>query len=115
MKDFKMILLIDSRRNFLDGREALVARDNKKALELLQKYENKIKAIWLDDDINGAKGLTPVLEYLTLRGKMGMRYPVSVINVHTQNEGGWQLLNARLKAAGYIVNRVSVRDTLGSY
>lgn len=110
-----MILLIDSRRNFLDGREALVARDNKKAIELLTKYENKITVIWMDDSLLGKGGIDPVLEYLTLRGKMGMKYPVRVINIHTQSEGGWQLLSTKLKNAGYPINRAPVRDTLGAY
>ncbi len=107
------VLLIDSHRSFLDGRSALVARTNVEALQLLHQNEKTIKEIWFDDTISGKDGLKPIFEYLTLRAKMGMKYPVNIIYVHTPSEAGWQIINAKLSNAKYTVARASVRDTLG--
>jgi len=109
------ILLIDSRRSFLDGRECLIARTNVEALHLLHNNEKKINEIWFDDNITGKDGLKPVLDYLTLRSKLGQKYPVNIIWVHAPNEAGWQILSTKLKNAGYNVQRNTIRETLGSY
>ena len=108
-----MILLIDGRRSFLDGRKALVARTGKNALKLLMENEGKIKAIWMDRNLTD--DIKPVLDFLALRGKMGMKYPTNVIFVHCQDEAGWQILSTKLKNAGYNVQRGTVRETLGAY
>lgn len=109
------ILLIDSRRSFLDGRECYTARTNVQALKLLHEHENEIKAIWMDDTIQGKDGMKPVLDYLVFRAKLGKPYPTNVIFVHTQSETGWQVLNAKLSYNKYRVIRQTVRETLGAY
>lgn len=108
-----MILLIDGRRSFLDGRECLVARSSKSALDLLMKNEGLIKSIWIDRNL--IDDIKPVLDFLSLRGKMGMAYPVNVVCVHSPDEAGWQILSTKLGNAGYCISRQSIRETLGSY
>lgn len=108
-----MILLIDGSRSFLDGRECLIGRNSKTALDLLMKNEGKIKAIWIDRNL--IDDIKPVLDFLSLRGKMKMHYPVNVICIHSPDEAGWQILSTKLTNAGYRISRQSIRETLGSY
>lgn len=110
-----MILLIDARRNFLDGREALVARSANDALTVLQKREKDIDILWLDSEFQSKDDMKPVIDFLVLRAKVKMPYKLKMINIHAPSEGGWQLLSTRLKNAGYMVRRESIRETLGSY
>lgn len=109
------VLLVDSRRSFLDGRDCFTARTNVNALKYLHANEFKIREIWFDSDIGGKGGLKPVLDYLVMRAKMGAPYKVNIIYVHCQDEAGWQVLQAKLKNAKYNVQRATVRNTLGAY
>lgn len=109
----KHILLIDFTRSFLDSRPAVVARSSKEALKQLQAYDGKLDEIWLDHKLGPADNAKPVLDYLSLRAKIGAKYKVGVIYVHSPEESSWQILNAKLTPLGYRVFRTSVRDTLG--
>jgi len=109
------LLLIDYRRSFLDGRDHIQAHDSKTAIELLTKHEGKINSIWMDYDMGPGDDIKIVLNFLTLRAKLGMAYPVKVINVHAPSEIGWQVISSKLKPAKYIVRRETIRDTLGAY
>lgn len=109
------VLLVDSRRSFLDGRDCFTARTNVDALKFIHNNETKIREIWFDSSINGKGGLQPVLDYLVMRARMGAPYKVNIIYVHCQDEAGWQILSTKLKNAKYNVHRATVRETLGAY
>ena len=105
-------LLIDFRRFFVDGRETLIARNSKDAVAYLSKNEPYIKVIWMDYRMGPADNIDIVLSFLALRSKVGMKYPVNMINVHAPDEAGWQVLSTKLKNAGYSVRRETIRDQL---
>lgn len=107
------ILLIDYTRSFLDGRKALIARTAKSAVQMLVANDGKLDEIWFDSRLGPADNAKPILDYLALRAKIGSKYPVKAIMVHTLDEGQWQLLNAKLTNQGYNVIRTSIRETLG--
>jgi hypothetical protein len=109
------LLLIDYRRSFLDGRPCLHAHSSKQAIDLLTKNEGKIKSIWMDYEMGPGDDIRIVLNFLALRAKLGMHYPVKVINVHTPSEAGWQVISSKLNNLRYIVRRESIRETLGGY
>jgi hypothetical protein len=109
----KQILLVDFTRSFLDSRPAIVSRSSKDAIRNLHKFEGKIGAIWMDYRLGPADDIKPLLDYLILRAKIGSKYPVNVIFVHSPDEASWQILNAKLGNAGYRIERATVRDTLG--
>lgn len=107
----KNIILVDSQRSFLDGRPAHTCRSSKKAIEVLTKHEKEITILWLDN----IKDSDMLIDYLTLRAKIGNKYPFKMINIHAPYEGDWQVLSTKLKRVGYPVRRATIRDTLGAY
>ena len=109
----KQTLVIDFTRTFVDARPALYARTSKDAIAKLHANEGKIGAIWMDNNLGPADSTKAILDYLSLRSKIGSKYPVNVIFVHAPDEAGWQILEAKLKANGYRVQRGTIRDTLG--
>lgn len=109
MNTDKNILLIDSRRSFLDARPAHVARNGHDAVKLMSKYEGQIKAIWMDN-IND---IQTVLDFLKFRKEMGYPYPVNIINIHSPDEKGWMILSNKLKFIGtYRYRREAIWDNL---
>ena len=107
------ILLVDFTRVFLDSRPCIVARNSKDAIRKLNSMEGQIKEIWLDYNLGPADDVKPLLDYLSLRAKIGSKYPINCVVVHAPSEAGWQILNAKLGVLGYRVIRGTIRDTLG--
>ena len=109
----KPVLLVDFTRVFLDSRPAITARNSKEAVKQLNKLEGKIDIMWVDYDLGPADDIKPLMDYLSLRAKIGSKYPLSCIVVHGPREAGFQLLNAKLGALGYRVIRGAIRENLG--
>lgn len=108
MNTQKNILLIDSRRSFLDARPAHIARNGHDAVKLMSKYEGQIKAIWLDK----IHDFQTVLDFLKFRKEMGYPYPVNIINIHSPEEANWIYLSNKLKFIGYRYRREAIWDNL---
>jgi len=93
------ILLIDDERNFLDNREATVARDCKSAIEIL-KEDAKFDEIWLDYSLGRSGDILDALFYFEEVAKAGNPIDTKFV-IHTSSGSGAHLIETILKEAGY--------------
>lgn len=107
------ILLIDDLRNFLDGRETIIARTSVEALSILEK-DNVWDEIWLDHDLGKNDGvldnIMPVVDFLAEAAFNGVPVNVSKVYVHTSNPVGAKQMIASLSRYGYVCVKVNATD-----
>lgn len=100
------ILLVDKRRNFLDGRAALVARSSEEAIALSGK-EIILDQLWLDYMLDGMDSSGNFLLHLI---RTGTKLDVGEVFLHTDSWGGVELMQLALKRLGVEQNRIKVVD-----
>lgn len=107
------ILLIDDLRNFVDNREATIARNSRDALEILSN-DNDWDEIWFDHDLGIVDGaidsVMSVVDFMSGQAFMDAPVNVGTVYVHTSNPVGAKQIMSSLTRYGYKCVRVNASD-----
>ena len=91
-----VIVLIDDERSFLDGREALVFRDEASAVEGILALDH-IDELWLDFNLVGMEDVSQALSSLVRASHKGAALPtIGKVFLHSASATGDSLLKAHL-------------------
>lgn len=101
-----LTVLVDDRRSFVDGREAVVLRTSQDAFEWLFEHRDaEIDELWLDHDLGpySDEDIGAVIWLLELGADAGEPFKIGQIYVHTANPGGRDMMMRALKRWNYNV------------
>jgi hypothetical protein len=108
MASSRMVVLVDDRRSFVDGRNALVARTSAAGVELLDSLrDQRLDELWLDHDLGGDDTIWPVVEVLERAAFEERPFDVEAICVHSANPVGAGKVVQVLRRWGYPARAVS--------
>lgn len=100
------ILLVDRKRNFVDGRVALVARTSDEAIALNHGVE-KLDQLWLDYMLDGMDSSGDFLLHLL---KMNAKLDVKEVYLYADSWGGVELMQLTLKRLGVKKDCIQIVD-----